>query len=362
MLINFNDRVSWDSNKKRGISVRDGVLEYLGAEIGREPADKIFTVYRSPASIAKASSAMIGIPLTDRHVDTDSPVPASEMHGKVERSEVVDAFDEATQSTLAVENQLSLTDSFTSVLKSGKRELSLGYKAALVEHDRYDFEQRNITPHHLAVVEAGRCGSTCSFIDKKPEGTNMLTKETKAALAKVRAFKDEEPSLTMEQVVELGGQVLETLKSLPLEVLAKYAPTLQEMVNEVTPPADTKEVDAEDETPVEAEEEMKDESPEDEEEQAKKFEDALNKKLALHTEVIEKARDFVDSTYMFKGKTTEQIMRDVLAVEHGSQTFADSDIAVAFRLLKPQATQLHNFGDANVAKDDPFLSLKDKKV
>ena len=43
-------------------------------------------------------------------------------------------------------------------LNAGKKELSLGYDARLIPSDKYDFEQRDIVPHHLAVVEAGRCG------------------------------------------------------------------------------------------------------------------------------------------------------------------------------------------------------------
>ena len=51
----FSDAVTYDGQMKAAISVRDGVLEYLGSELGMSPADKIFYVYRSPATIASAA-------------------------------------------------------------------------------------------------------------------------------------------------------------------------------------------------------------------------------------------------------------------------------------------------------------------
>ncbi len=50
-----------------------------------------------------------------------------------------------------------------------KKQLSLGYSADIVPHSEYDFEQIDINPHHLAVVENGRCGPLCCFLDRKPE-------------------------------------------------------------------------------------------------------------------------------------------------------------------------------------------------
>lgn len=163
----FKDKMFYDGKSKTAISVRDGFLEYSGAEIGKEPADKIFKIYRSPATIANVASLMKDIPLTDEHVDLDAPV--SNATGKVLSATMIDFDDGNTHSKLAIKNSIDLNGDAGSILDAGKRELSLGYKGVLVEYDgdEYDFEQRDIAPHHLAIVDQGRCGSQCSFIDKK---------------------------------------------------------------------------------------------------------------------------------------------------------------------------------------------------
>ena len=149
----FADLAVYSETARTAVSVRDGVLEYLGAELGLEPLDKVFTVYRSPATIANAAYAMAGIPLTDEHVSMEGP--ALDSGSRVESSVVIDQLDESTHSRLAVQNKLAVNDTLQLLLKD-KRQLSLGYEADLVPHSRWDFEQINIVPHHLAAVPAGR--------------------------------------------------------------------------------------------------------------------------------------------------------------------------------------------------------------
>jgi len=44
----FADIATYSDTERTAVSIRDGVLEYLGTEIGLEPPDKVFAVYRSP--------------------------------------------------------------------------------------------------------------------------------------------------------------------------------------------------------------------------------------------------------------------------------------------------------------------------
>ena len=76
------------------------------------------------------------------------------------------------------------------------------------------------------------------------------------------------------------------------------------------------------------------------------FEDAVSRALARHTEVIDKARNFLDASYKFPGKSSNQIMRDALATQYGRQQFTDSELPIAFKMLRIQPTGLQNFGDA----------------
>ena len=109
----FFDAVTFDFRKKTAVSVRDGVLEYFGHELGLEPANKIFKVYRSPAQIARAAEKMAGLPLTNDHVDIGQPVPQSV--GKVISAAVID-FTEGEASHLAIKNTLEVQSDFLATL------------------------------------------------------------------------------------------------------------------------------------------------------------------------------------------------------------------------------------------------------
>lgn len=338
----FTDAVKWNGTKKTGISVRDGVIEYLGEELGIEPVDKIFTVFRSPATIAKAAPLMVNLPLIEDHIDPDLDPDFDAIGGSVTSSEVVDHFADETNSRLAIKNHIDVTDRFIDVLEAGKRELSLGYKAELIEHDVYDFEQRDIIPRHLAAVPAGRCGSVCSFID----GKEVLMKHKKKQLLK--SFCDESGQPNMEQIVEIAQALPDALKELSIDKLKEVLPTLQNIVADsgVKPVVDTAvdegqkatdEADADKQKAVDAEAEKK------------TFEDAVSKVLQQYGEVVEKARNFVDADYNFAGKTANAIMRDALATQYGEQSFTDAELPIAFKMLRQQATtnpKLTNFGDA----------------
>lgn len=359
----FADSVTWNDQEKTAVSVRDGVLEYLGAELGMEPADKTFTVYRSPATIARANAAMAGVPLTDEHVtvgeDVRNPV------GSVLDSEIIDFIDESTASHLALRNRVKITDAITGALQTGKRQLSLGYNANLVPHERFDFEQTNIQPHHLAVVPAGRCGSACSFIDRQPtEVEPMKTKQKTGDQPELHtAFVDAEGQPNLQQIVEIAQQLPEALKSVPMDKLQEIMPTLQEIVSMGGAPAAAEEEPAleDEETPPEEEPMEDEEKPSVPVTDTAEFKDAVTGAIRRHTEVIEKAKTFVDESYQFAGKTTDQIMRDALAVEHGKQEFSDAELSVAFKLLKKSGTDLRKFGDAS-ASAGKFSSLADKEL
>ena len=383
----FKDRMIYDGDTKTAISVRDGFLEYAGHEIGKEPADKIFKVFRSPATIANVAGLMAGIPLTDEHVDLDTVVETPK--GKVTDATMIDFDDNQTDSRLAIKNTIDVDDDAKGILDSGKRELSLGYTGLLVEYDGddYDFEQRDIKPHHLAIVDQGRCGSMCSFIDKKPKEIDMKNKYEKL-------FFDASGAPNMQEIVDMTIALPDAIKAMPIDELKKLAPKLQAIIANAglgTEPQ-VEEVEAGEMTEVEGEDkgdhtktqdadgemtESKDEGDEidtkDEDGEGKTsqgyadsaaFKDAVAKAVAAqvneHTDVIVKARDFVDEKYDFKSKSTNQIMRDALAVEHGSQKFEDSELPVAFKLLKHSTSKYKDFADGS--NKTKLSELKNKEL
>lgn len=376
MKVSLQDKkaVTWDSATKTAISVRDGVLEYYGAEIGIEPADKIFTVYRSPATIANVALKMSGLPLTNEHVDVQPFVDESAKVGLIQSSDMIDMLDEATSSTLAIRNSVSLTDAIMADVGSGKRELSLGYDADLVPHNKYDFEQRDIIPYHLAVVQAGRCGPACRFIDHKPKTEDDTMKRSKlasaiAAITASKGFKDADGSITVEQIAELAMSLPEALKTAPLEKLQEMWPALMELITMSKDAGVEMEgiesvVETEDEEKPAEEVEVKDEDKDEDKKpmaDSKAFKDALSaavkSETARYATVVEKARNFLPAGYSFADKSADKIMADAVATQY-KESFAGAELSTAFKLLRKPVDSLQKFGDA--AADGGVKTLVDR--
>lgn len=368
----FRDRAIYDSNAKTAISVRDGVLEYFGAEIGHLPADKVFKVYRSPATIANAAALMRGIPVTNDHVSLD--VAVENPQGEVLSAKMIDLNMPDVAARIGVMNELNVAPELLGYVDAGKRELSLGYRATLVECSipEFDLEQIDILPHHLAVVDAGRNGSVCSFIDQQRnnEGNEDMKKKDKDALHKV--FKDAEGNPSMTEIVAIAQALPEALAQLPVDELAKVLPVLQEIVAKsgtggAAAEAAGEGMDADAGAAGEGDQPKKDpamdadaEKPKTDVTDSKAFKDALTKRIDRHVAVMDKARQFLPDDYKFAGKTTEQIMRDTVAVEHGKTAFSDSELEVAFKMMKKTQSQYRNFGDGATA--GKFSQLADKEI
>lgn len=87
----------------------------------------------------------------------------------------------------------------------GLREVSLGYDADYFQTGPGHGEQRNIFINHVALVEAGRCGSRCAIRDHKPKEGCMKNKKSflDRILAAVKN-KDEEAAKQAVEEMEQG--------------------------------------------------------------------------------------------------------------------------------------------------------------
>ena len=170
----FKHRVFFDASTKRIRSVRDGVQEYLGIELGIEPHSKIFSVYRSPEAISGIAGMMDSLPIINDHIDPEVTPTKEQTIGILKATDIVEFNDDGTFSTLYLENEAAVNSDVLSLKDSGKKEFSLGYLGKLREHDTYDFEQYDLKPTHLALVDSARGGSVLTFIDKKDQ--KMLNK------------------------------------------------------------------------------------------------------------------------------------------------------------------------------------------
>ena len=372
----FTDRATLDTKTKRVISMRDGVLEYLGAEIGRQPEDAIFTIYRSPSTVANAAMRTNGIPIVDGHVPTNEPAP--ETGSYIVDSALVEHQDSATGATIAAAHTAEVTDDLVASIQSGKRQVSLGYTGELIEHPEYGLEQINIQPHHLSTEEAGRCGSSCSFIDHRApnnHGESTMPAEAKNGQPVIhQAFHDENGEVNMQAIVEIASSLPEAIKQVPLEKLQEVMPQLQELVA-MSGAAQTQgeDSDYEDEEKGEEyddaneEEHMADKAPEKQgytDAQVRKFVDAqVQAKVKEHAGVIQKARRFLDEQYDFTDKSTEQIMRDAVATET-TESFSDHELPLAFKMLKPSQARkdVETFGDRNPDAASTFQTMADKEI
>lgn len=352
----FKDIATYNATSKTAISVRDGVLEYLGAELDLEPLDKIFTVYRSPATIANAAYCMTGIPLTDEHISLDGDAP--DTGSVVSDSIVIDMIDECTSSRIGVQNKLKLSDAAMITLAE-KKQLSLGYMADLIPHSRWDFEQVNIVPHHLAAVPVGRCGPLCSFLDRKPTQESDMAKKVLH-----KAFQDAEGAVNLEQIVEIATSLPEAIRKVPVDKLQKLIPAMQEIMSYAKEQGVMPEESVDPEMTDEEKPEMTDE--EMPEEEKPKFSDADMKKALVkfadaevkrYAQVVTKARNFLDEDYDFACKTANQVMRDALATQ-STDSFADAELSIAFKMLRKSETDYSKFGDS---KADSGLSARIKK-
>lgn len=337
--VSFTDKAVYDKNTRTVISVRDGVQKYLGSELGKEPVDKFFYIYRAPETIKEFAGEMEGLPLTDGHVSLDRP--PTEIVGAVLDARIVDSIDPVINSTIGVQNKVNLDTEISN------RELSLGYHADLIPCELYDFEQVGIIPHHLAIVEKGRCGEVCQFTDKE---NDSMKKKMNAA------FLDAEGMLNMQQVLQLVADLPEAIKTMPMDLLKKLIPSLQKAMEmsqagskpAETPPAETPTDDAgvevEKETTTEVEDEGEPATVLDPEKKAMAdaaakvaFSDAVKLEVAkenkLYATVLAKAKDFLPSTFDFADKCPNDIMRAALLTQH-KDSFEDAELPTAFKMLK----------------------------
>lgn len=355
----FSDLLSMDLTKKI-TSIRDGVQTYLGSEVGMVPADKAFTFYRSPETVAEAGAAMLGCGIVDGHIDLDRYPESHEIIGQVVMSEIKETIDPDYDSTLSVANEINATPELILAAEQGKRYFSLGYKAKVIPHPgEYDFEQQHIIVKHLGLVDSPRGGKTLTFNDR---GGNVL-----------KPFQDENGEMNIQRVAEIVQALPEVIKQMPLEKVVELGPILEEMMESVRASTASGEGSAEgEETPTteepkeelpatdeegEGEEKpMEDENPEEDKEAKKpSFSDedvsnAVNKGIQEHAKIVEAARPLLAENYSFADKTGVVIMRDALK-RHTTETFTDAELPTAFKMI-PKDSKYKDFGDES--KEDVF--------
>jgi hypothetical protein len=177
---------------------------------------------------------------------------------------------------------------------------------------------------------------------------------------KEKAFFDAEGQVNLEQVVEIATALPEAIKKVPVDQLKKIMPSLQQIMvyakeqGAVEDPEGMEDEELTDEEIAEKKEpEGEEETPKENFADSKAFKDAVeaqSKKFAdsavnLFAQVVTKARNFLDADYDFSGKTSNQVMADSLSTQ-STDKFEDSELPVAFKLLRKANTDYSQFGDS----------------
>jgi len=366
----FTDEITFDVDEKKLVSVTDGMLSYSGMELGREPANKIFKVFRDAQTIIDLVPKLIDLPITDAHVDPTIGTTPDNVIGKLTGSQLKYFDDPEKLATVFVENTAYFDDDV--IIKKGEH-LSLGYVAKLAkaeDGEPFDFRQTDINPHHLAKLGdvKGRCGSTCTFIDKE---LDMSKKEVK----KLSEYKlrDEDGSINLTELMELIAALPEAVGSLDVDRIKELVPIFKEIIEVARAKREEQKIETEEKPEDESvAEEVKTEDKEDKEVtelkamDASSFKDAISGMVSVgvaaamkeYTFVVDKARNFLDAAYPFGKKTTKQIMSDAVATRH-QEKFNDHELGIAFKLLAKH-TGYEKFGDSKT--ECAFEQLKDKEL
>lgn len=351
----FKDSVGFDPVARRVIAFRDGVYLYKGHELGLEPSNKVFKVYRSPATVATAAAQMGGLPVTDGHVDSSQPVDSQ--ISAVESSGVVDLFDGAVESTLGVESTLTKTSALDSAVASGSRELSLCFFADLAPHSVHGLEHTNIRNHHLAVVPAGRAGPSCAFLDRRPESDEMDKDQGQ------ETFKDADGNVSIEQLMATVTALPDVIRNLTPEQLGQISGPLMEIAQLANPsgPADGQDGQ------TAAADEGADENADGEKSEGSYSDEDVERIAAQRSsELVQsvlRATELLGHGFRVAGKNALQIQKEVLAKMRPGMSFSDSEAPVAFKMLEPPAANnpLKTFGEEKPGgKDNSFAALKDE--
>jgi uncharacterized protein len=198
-----------------GRLARTGVQDYAAYELGMEgDAMRIVRLYRPPEEVFSPDSmaSFEGKPVTVDHPNEPVTVDNWKAYAVGEVSGIHRAGDMLAAKTICIKDGAAIA-----ALKSGKRELSNGYRFTLdltagvtPQGAAYDGIQRNIRGNHIALVDAARCGSACRISDSTNplKGNQPMTTRTVV----VDGIPHEVPSTAaavIEKLVKDGADALQ---------------------------------------------------------------------------------------------------------------------------------------------------------
>lgn len=214
------------------VFARTGIQERYGAEINPDfEASKLYREYRSPEEVFKPEvlKAFQNVVITNDHPTELLNPHNTKFHAMGFVSSKVQIIDNAyLQCEITIYDHETIED-----IESGKKELSAGYLYSLeiVENPDYDYIQTDIKPNHIAIVQAGRCGSTCSMaFDEKP---NLKKGEIMKIIFKRMLPNGETEVITEIEVSEESAEAVQGVADLFFEKSKKMVEASKDSEDEL---------------------------------------------------------------------------------------------------------------------------------
>lgn len=190
------------------IIARTGVQDYLGFELGEDNED-IIGVYRSEEEVTNPKSirTFTNIPITNNHPDE---LVTIDNYNNYAKGSISDVFVVQLNGEKALKTKVTITDKeLISSIKGGKKELSTGYTNILVERagvykdKEYKYIQTDIVANHVAVVDAGRCGSVCKLMTDKRSNSS----KDENMLITINGVEYDVPEEVANEIMNLRGKM-----------------------------------------------------------------------------------------------------------------------------------------------------------
>lgn len=383
-MVKINDNLKMA--EKNVVSIRDGVQFYYGFEIDKLPANKQFSVYRSPQTLDDIAGKMAGIPVNIEHIEGDN-------HGRVLDSQIEQEIIPETNTTKIVKNKVEIDDTVLNQIDQGLKELSLGYDCDLIPHKLYDFEQINIIPDHLAFTVKGRCDEACRVLDKAPAcecgcggacnviaiNDNKQHKEgyDTMSLFKKRVHDADTSNQSMSDVSSMIASAKDDLADMPIddvqEVLALIQQKKQKQdqgddqssgeeqesnssAGDISATQNNTQNMAQSTSPASdgTKASVGDSAPKELQVSQKMLDSMVHDRVMEHISAIEKGRRFLGDSYDFAKATPQTIMRDSVERVMGVKV-ADHEIETLFNRLDIFSSQKEEMSKGY----DNFINMND---
>ena len=258
MAKKVDDNGFWEY--KDTLLTREGVFQYSGRQIdptgrfGMKP-NQLYNVYRPATEVCAKDfiDSLQNIPLVNDHTMIGEDFTPAEKKGV--DGVMYDVHVDEKQKNVVRGTVKIFSEKMKSDIKSGKRELSLGYKAGYrremgqFDGKIYDFVQFGLVANHIALVDAARMGSDCRVCDCNCFDSLEL------------------PSMPEDKKKSCADELIEQLKNCSDEDMKKVRDFLagsseekkEDPAKDAEPPAEEKNEDpAKDSDPPKKEEEKKD--------------------------------------------------------------------------------------------------------